>query len=457
LDYTGITYDSRKVEPGNIFVAVPGAKFNGADFIPQAIEAGAKLVVAEKEIEVPAGVEFKKVPSARRALAELACEFYGDPSRKLKLIGVTGTNGKTTTCYLIQSILEKAGYKSGLIGTINSGLTTPEASDLQKELAEMVEKGYTHCVMEVSSHGLAQDRVHGSHFAVAIFTNLTHDHLDFHKDMPGYLEAKLKLFKMLDRDAVAIVNVDDPYSSNIVKVVSGEIIPYGVTQAKHELRDTKHNEFDTKVMDVYVRDREMTIKINSFEIRTPLIGIPNVYNIVAAYQTGLLFKISQRTIRKGIEALKTVPGRYERLDFGQPFIIIVDFAHSPDSLQKLIETYRPLTMGKLILVFGCPGDRDRDKRPVMGKIASDLADSVIVTTDDPHSEEPEEIIRQIVQRPTSNVSTIVDRKEAIEKALKLAKKGDTVLIAGRGHEKFQDLGGRKVEIDDREVVRSLLR
>ena len=455
--YTGITYDSRKVEEGNIFVAIPGSKFDGANFIPDAIESGAKMIVAEKDVKVPKGVEFKKVPSVRKALAELSCEFYGHPSKKLKLIGVTGTNGKTTTCYLIQSVLEKAGYKSGLIGTINSGLTTPAASDLQKELADMVAKGCTHCVMEVSSHSLDQERVAGTHFAVAIFTNLTHDHLDFHKDMENYLKAKLKLFSMISKEGVAIVNVDDPYGKIISEVAPGEVIPYGVTQAKHELRDTKHNEFDTKVNDVYFRDNEMTLKINSFEIRTPLIGVPNVYNIVAAYQTGLVFKIPQSTIKKGIEALKSVPGRYQRLDFGQPYSIIIDFAHSPDALQKLIETYRPLTVGKTILVFGCPGDRDRDKRPIMGEIASRLANEVIVTTDDPHSEKPENIIDEIVPRPSSHVAKVVDRKDAIKKALEMAKKGDTVLIAGRGHEKYQDFNGKKIPLDDVEVVREILK
>lgn len=436
-------------------MAIPGAKVDGIDFIPQAIKNGVKLIVAEKEVKVPFGVEFKKVSSARKALAELSCEFYDNPSKKLKLIGITGTNGKTTTCYLIQSILEKAGYKVGLIGTVNSSLTTPESPDLQKELAEMVEKGFTHCVMEVSSHGLAQDRVYGTHFSVAIFTNLTHDHLDFHKDMDSYRDAKLRLFNTLSKDAVAIINVDDPNSKYFMEAVSGEVITYGVSQAKHELRDTKHNEFDTKVADVRIREDEMTVKINSFDIRTPLIGMPNVYNIVAAYQTALVFNVPQSTIKKGIEALKSVPGRVEQIDSGQPFKVVVDFAHSPDALQKLIETFRPLTEGKIILVFGCPGDRDKDKRPIMGKIAAKLADSVIITTDDPHSEDPKSIAKEVAGK--SKLKIIVDRKEAIEKALKLAKKGDTVLIAGRGHEKFQDFNGKKVSLDDVEVVRNILK
>lgn len=465
MGYTGIAYDSRKVKPGDVFVAIPGFKVNGADFIPQAIQAGAKVIVAEREVDVPPGVDFQKVPSARRALAHLASKFYGYPSQKLKLIGITGTNGKTTTAYLIQSILMGAGHKVGLIGTVGPGLTTPESLDLQAFLAKMVKERVTHVVMEVSSHALALDRVYGCDFNIAIFMNLTHDHLDFHKSREEYLLAKKKLFEMLKPEGIAIINVDDPASGSIIGAVKGEVVTYGVTQARHELRSTKHNEFDTRVSDVFIREDEMTLKINSLEVRTPLIGMPNVYNIVAAYQCGLALHIPQKTIKKGIESLKTVPGRFERVDCGQPFSVIVDFAHSPDSLQKLIETYRPLTKGKIILVFGCPGDRDREKRPIMGEIAAKLADYSIVTTDDPHSEDPQQIINDIVaghpstllRAGESQVTSLIDRKKAIQKALSLAQKGDTVLIAGRGHEKYQDFAGKKVIIDDREVVREFLK
>jgi UDP-N-acetylmuramoyl-L-alanyl-D-glutamate--2,6-diaminopimelate ligase len=455
MEYTGIAYDSRKVKPGDAFVAIPGFKADGADFIPQAIQAGAKLIVAEKEVQLPPGIEFQRVPSARQALAHLANKFYDYPSHKLKLIGITGTNGKTTTAYLIESILKSAGQKVGLIGTIGPGLTTPESLDLQAILAQMLEEGVTHAVLEVSSHALALDRVYGCEFDIAIFTNLTHDHLDFHETKENYLAAKKRLFGMLKPDGVAIINVDDPCSKSFIEAVKGEVISYGVTQAKHELRSTKHNEFDTKVSDILIREREMTLKINSLEIRTPLIGMPNVYNIVAAYQCGLALHIPQKIIKKGIESLKSVPGRVERIECGQPFSVVVDFAHSPDSLQKLIETYRPLTKGKIILVFGCPGDRDRDKRPIMGEIAARLADYSIVTTDDPHTEQPEKIIDDVM-RNAEGVMRIVDRKEAIERALKMAKKGDMVLIAGRGHEKFQDFNGKKVAMDDREVVKEFL-
>lgn len=461
MEYTGIAYDSRKVKPGDVFVAIPGFKVDGADFIPQAIENGAKIIVAEKEVKVPSGIDFQKVPSARRALAHLANKFYGFPSQKLKLIGITGTNGKTTTAYLIESILKSAGHKVGLIGTVSeTPLTTPESLDLQAILARMVGEKITHVVMEVSSHALALDRAYGCDFDIAIFTNLSHDHLDFHKTKEEYLAVKRKLFETLKPEGIAIVNVDDPASKVLMEVVKGEIVTYGISQAKHELRSTKHNEFDTKVSDVFMREDEMVLKINSLEIRTPLIGMHNVYNIVAAYQCGLALHIPQQTIKKGIESLKTVPGRVERIDCGQPFSVIIDFAHSPDSLQKLIETYRPLTKGKIILVFGCPGDRDREKRPIMGKIAAESADFAIVTTDDPHSEKPELIIEDIiksVKEHSSKVASYVDRRKAIEKALSMAKKGDAVLIAGRGHEKYQDFDGRKIALDDREVVREMLK
>ncbi|MFH1684249.1 MAG: UDP-N-acetylmuramoyl-L-alanyl-D-glutamate--2,6-diaminopimelate ligase, partial [Candidatus Margulisiibacteriota bacterium] len=349
---------------------------------------------------------------------------------------------------------------TGLIGTITSSLTTPESLELQAMLAEMVKQGVTHVVMEVSSHALALDRVVGCDFDIAIFTNLTHDHLDFHKTREEYLNIKKKLFEMLKPDGIAIVNVDDPASRHFIDVIKGEVVTYGVSQAKHELRSTKHNEFDTKVSDVSIKEDEMTLRINSLEIRTPLIGMPNVYNIVAAYQCALSLGISQKMIKQGIESLRGVPGRFERVDCGQPFLVVVDFAHSPDSLQKLIETYRPLTKGKIILVFGCPGDRDKDKRPIMGEIAAKSADFVIVTTDDPHSENPELIIEDIlkgVASRESQVTSIIERKEAIQKALGLAKKGDIVLIAGRGHEQYQDFDGRKVAIDDREIVREVLK
>jgi UDP-N-acetylmuramoyl-L-alanyl-D-glutamate--2,6-diaminopimelate ligase len=456
-----IQYDSRKVKSGDTFVAIPGLKHDGVEFVPQALANGATTIVAEHQIAVPDGVKFELVPSARQALAYLSARSYGFPSEKLKLIGVTGTKGKTTVCFLIQSILNKAGFKAGLIGTITHGMTTPESADLQAELARLVSEGYTHCVLEVSSHALAQERVHGCKFAVAIFTNLAHDHLDYHQTMEEYLTAKKKLFAMLDNEATAIVNVDDPASAAVMGVVKGEVVPFGIDQARHELRSTKHNEFDTEVAAVMIREKEMTIKLNTTEIRTPLIGLHNVYNIAAAWQCGVTFGIRPAILKLGIEAVKVIPGRQEEVSLGQPFRVIVDFAHTPDSLQKLLETYRPLTKGKLMLVFGCPGDRDREKRPMMGEIAARLADQVIVTTDDPHGEEPQSIIKEILNGipsyPTPHTSYQIDRKTAITQALRTAQKGDIVLIAGRGHEKYQDFNGQKVPLDDKEAVKIILK
>ena len=454
-----IQYDSRKVKPGDTFVAIPGLKQDGVDFIPQAIANGAAMIVAEREVPVPAGIKFEKVPSARQALAYLSDKFYNHPSRKLKLIGITGTKGKTTTSYLIQSIINTAGYKCGLIGTITSAMTTPESSDLQAELAAMVEGGCTHCVLEVSSHALAQDRVYGCYFTVAIFTNLSHDHLDYHKTMEEYLLAKQKLFEMLDQNSTAIINVDDPVSASIIGLIKGEVVPYGIDQARHELRSTKHNEYDVEVAGITIHEDEMILKLNTTEIRTPLIGIHNVYNIAAAFQCALTLGIGPTIIKRGIEAVRVIAGRQEEVVCGQVFRVIVDFAHSPDSLEKVLQTYRPFTKGRLILVFGCPGDRDREKRPIMGEIASRLADQVIITTDDPYSEEPAQIVDEVfsgTSRYASRVMRILDRRAAIDKALQSAVKGDIVLIAGRGHEKFQDFKGKKIAFDDKEVIKEIL-
>ncbi|MBI5699490.1 UDP-N-acetylmuramoyl-L-alanyl-D-glutamate--2,6-diaminopimelate ligase [Candidatus Saganbacteria bacterium] len=456
----GLAYDSRIVKAGDVFVAIPGSKVDGASFIPQAIEKGAKTIVAEKQVAVPEGIGLVVVPSARQALAELSSRFFGSPAKKLKIIGITGTNGKTTIAYLLESILREAGHKVGMIGTvetrvngrsIGSKLTTPESLDLQGLLAQMHKEGVTHVVMEVSSHSLAQYRVWGIKFDIAIFTNLTHDHLDFHHTMEEYLDTKKQLFRQLKENGIAIVNVDDPYSKQIAEEVAGEVLFYGVKEAKHEMRSTKQSEFDIKLKSYDIKLDSMQVVIDTTMLKTPLVGLYNVYNILAAFQAGLAMQIDRRIIKKAIEKTR-VPGRFERVEAGQPFPVIVDFAHSPDSLQKLLETVRPFTKGKLILVFGCPGDRDREKRPIMGRISVELADWVFITTDDPHSEDPQKILDDI----TGRGEKIIDRKQAIEKALLSARKGDIVVIAGRGHEKYQDFNGKKVELDDREAAREIL-
>jgi UDP-N-acetylmuramoyl-L-alanyl-D-glutamate--2,6-diaminopimelate ligase len=463
----GLAYDSRRVIPGDTFVAIPGFKVDGAQFIPQAIEKGAKIIVAEKEVKVPAGVELVIVPNARQALAELSGRFYGNPAKKLKLIGITGTNGKTTIAYLLESILREAGHKVGLIGTVEtridgrsvpSTLTTPESLELQGLLDQMLKAGVTHVVMEVSSHSLAQYRVWGVEFDIAIYTNLTHDHLDFHHTMEEYLEAKKQLFRQLKESGIAIINVDDAYSKQIAEQVPGEVLFYGIKEAKHEMRSTKQSEFDIKLRSYDIKLDSMQVVIDTTMLKTPLTGMFNIYNILAAFQAGLALNLSRDKIKAGIEKAR-VPGRFERVEAGQPFPVIVDFAHSPDSLMKLLETVRPFTKGKLILVFGCSGDRDREKRPIMGKIAAELADRVFITTDDPHSEDPQVIIQDILKGITNyalRITNETDRRKAIEMALGQAQKGDLVLIAGRGHEKYQDFNGKKVELDDREVVREIL-
>lgn len=422
----GIAYNSKEVKEGFAFVAIPGVKTDGYDYIPQAIKNGAKLIVAEKDFEAPAGIEKRIVPNARKSLAELSAEFYDFSSKKLTLIGITGTNGKTTTAYLIESILKTAGFKVKNIGTIDTptGLTTPEAPELQKFFADCVKDGVTHVVMEVSSHALAQERVFGCDFDISIFTNLTHDHLDYHKTMEEYVKAKQKLFSELKNNGVAIINSDDPYSKEMINVCNAEVMTYGLKEKKHEIRDIKNDQ---------------------------LMGEYNSYNMLAAYTCGLALGLNRKQIKKGIEVLKGVPGRLERIGN-----VIVDFAHTPDALRKLLELVKSFTKSRLILVFGCPGDRDKAKRPIMGQIAAELADYVIVTTDDPHTEDPALIIESVVSGLRSVVEKIVDRKEAIHKALSIANDNDLVVIAGRGHEKYQDFNGKKVELDDRVIVREYL-
>ncbi len=470
IEISGIAYDSRAVKSGDIFVAIPGFKVDGAQYAANAAEKGAKAVVLEKDIDLPAGVTKVVVPNARMALAELSSAFYGYPARALKMIGITGTNGKTTTSFLIEAILRKAGYKVGVIGTVEARiqgagiplkLTTPESSDLQALLRRMLDEGVTHVVMEVSSHSLELFRVYGCEFDVAIYTNLTHDHLDFHENMQNYFKAKLKLFEKLGKghkkEVTGIVNVDDPYGKKVMTYIDGNILTYGAINNATLTMSNIETTLDRMSFDAATFD-------DKFKIHTPLIGVHNAYNIMAALLCGKVFGVQYKRMKEAVESVNHIPGRFERVNAGQKFPVIVDFAHSPDSLTKLLETIRPLTSGKLILVFGCPGDRDRAKRPVMGDIAIKLADLVFLTTDDPHSESPEKIVKEIEEGVINaggvieqNYFRMVDRRSAIEKALKMAGKDDVVVLAGRGHEKFQDFNGTRVEIDDRIVAREVLK
>jgi UDP-N-acetylmuramoyl-L-alanyl-D-glutamate--2,6-diaminopimelate ligase len=469
LDVTGIKYDSRLAGPGDLFVAIPGFKTDGSQFASQAVGQGAAAVVLEKDVHLPGKTTKIIVPNARIALAELSSAFYGYPSRNLKMIGITGTNGKTTTSFLIEAILRKAGFKVGVIGTVEARingkgipvkLTTPESSELQELLARMVKEGVTHVVMEVSSHSLELYRTHGIEFDAAVYTNLTHDHLDFHGNMQNYLKAKMKLFEKLGKgrkkEVTAIVNIDDPYGKKIMTFVEGDILTYGVVNNAN-IRASK---FDISLEKMAF---ELETRDENFNISTSLIGVHNAYNIMAALLCGKTFKLSYADMKKAVEGVKNVPGRFERVKAGQKFPVIVDFAHSPDSLTKLLETIRPLVKGKVILVFGCPGDRDRAKRPVMGEIAVKLADVTFISTDDPHSEPPSKILDEIEEGVVraggvigKNYFKIEDRKAAIVEAIRMAGYDDAVILAGRGHETFQDVNGTKVQIDDREVAKEAL-
>ncbi len=469
IDVTGIKYDSRLAGKSDLFVAIPGFKTDGAKFAVQAAEKGASAVVLEKDIDLPSKITKIIVPNARIALAELSSAFYGHPSRKLKMIGITGTNGKTTISFLVEAILRNAGFKVGVIGTVEARidgrgipvkLTTPESPELQGLLSMMVKDGVTHVVMEVSSHSLELYRTHGVEFDVAVYTNLTHDHLDFHGNMQNYLKAKMKLFERLGKgkkkDVTAVVNVDDPYGKRMMTYVEGDILTYGVANNANMTASKFDISLEKMSFDVETRD-------GNFSISTGLIGVFNAYNIMAALLCGKVFKLNYADMTKAVEGVKNVPGRFERVKAGQKFPVIVDFAHSPDSLTKLLGTIRPLIKGKIILVFGCPGDRDRAKRPIMGGIAVKSADVTIISTDDPHSELPSKIIDEIEEGVVreggiigKNYFKIEDRKAAIIEAIRSAAADDAVILAGRGHETYQDVNGVKVPIDDRVAAREAL-
>lgn len=471
VEVQGIAFDSRRVVPGDLFVAIPGHRTDGQAYIPEAIKRGAIAVVAEQSHPLPSSQ--LTVPSAREALARLSAVFYGHPTRSLTLVGVTGTNGKTTTCYLLEALLAAAGKRTARLGTTGvhwpgvdepATLTTPESVHLQSWFSRMVQDGVTHAVMEVSSHALAQDRVTGCTFAGGIFTNLTHDHLDFHPDMETYFATKQRLFTMI-RDQGAgssgqggfgVLNLDDPWGKRLGGVMnSARIITYGFS-----------SEAQVRAADIQVTIEACRFTLivtgEKIQISCPLVGAYNVSNVLAAVAAGLGLGLPLKGIAQAIEAFPGVPGRFERVDVGQPFSVIVDYAHSPDSLRKLLETVRSLTKGRVLLVFGCPGDRDQAKRPVMGELACDLADEVVISTDDPHTEDPRLIAEAVVdgaersRNLKKQYRVEIDRKRAIETALSQARAGDAVVLAGRGHEGFQDMNGTRVPIDDREVARIVL-
>jgi UDP-N-acetylmuramoyl-L-alanyl-D-glutamate--2,6-diaminopimelate ligase len=462
---TGVTHDSRRVVPGTVFVALRGLKADGVAFAQQAAAAGASAIVAEREAESAIEAPWITVADARLALAHLAAEFNGHPSHRMRVVGITGTNGKTTTAYLVNAILEAAGIKCGLMGTVlyrvgdrdfEATRTTPEAPDVQAFMQEMVKAGCGACVMEVSSHALALRRVDGIRFAAGVFTNLTRDHLDFHADMEDYFAAKRRLFEMLPGGAPAVINVDDPRSASLVDVVD-RAITYGFGKNADVAPGSLSYSLDGLRFDI--RSPRGPIRV-----RSTLVGRPNVYNILAAVATAIGLDVPTAAIEQGLERLPGVPGRFEIASSSADDVtVVVDYAHTDDALRNLLETARPMAMRRLITVFGAGGDRDRTKRPLMGMVAARLSDVVVLTSDNPRSEDPMRIIDEVkrgadaeTRQSGAEILTRPDRRDAILHAVEMADAGDVVLVAGKGHEKYQEIGGRTFAFDDVEVAREAL-
>jgi UDP-N-acetylmuramoyl-L-alanyl-D-glutamate--2,6-diaminopimelate ligase len=465
LDVHGIAYDSRHVQPGDVFVALKGLKAAGADFATDAIRRGAVAVVADRPADAATPVPWITVPDARAALATLASELYGHPSRSMQVVGITGTNGKTTTAYLLRAVFESAGKKCGLIGTVTYSVgdeeqpasrTTPEAPDVQRMFRQMVDSGCSACVMEVSSHALALRRVDETKFACGVFTNLTRDHLDYHGDMESYFAAKRRLFDMLPPGAPSVINLDDPRGETLRKAVSAPVT-YAIN----------------KPADVTPGPLTLTFAGLEFEARTPkgevhvrskLVGRPNVSNILATVAVATALDVPTAAIARGLATLSGVPGRFEVVSGSKDEItVVIDYAHTDDALKNLLETARPLAQRRVITVFGCGGDRDRTKRPLMGAVAARLSDVVVITSDNPRSEDPVRIIEEIKRgipavsdRGSAGTIAIVDRREAIQYAIKKAEPGDLVLLAGKGHEQLQEIGRQELPFDEAAIARDAL-
>jgi UDP-N-acetylmuramyl-tripeptide synthetase len=464
VEVSQVTHDSRRVAAGSLFVAVRGLAVDGNQFVEAARKKGAVAVVSEEPAR-PGG-PWVQVPDARAALAVLSAAVLGDPSARLQLVGVTGTNGKTTTTYLIDAALRACGHRTGLLGTIQYRIadrlaeavrTTPEASDLQGLFAEMVEAGCSHAVMEVSSHSLALQRVHGVAFHVAVFTNLTRDHLDFHGDMDAYFAAKRVLFDtLLRRDGHAVINADDDRAAELRAAARAAVTTYS-------LRETSGADLVAREVTLSLEGTRFVARTPRAElpVRTSLIGRYNVSNVLAALGAALALGLPPEKALLGIASVSGVPGRMEPVQAGQDFTVVVDYAHTDDALRNLLETVRDLRPRRLLTVFGCGGDRDRTKRSLMGAVASRLSDVVVVTSDNPRSEPPEAIVDEILagmgnggRKAERHVR--LDRREAIALALEMAGPGDAVVIAGKGHETYQVLRDRTIPFDDRQVARDLL-
>jgi len=470
---TGIAHDSRAVAPGSVFVAIRGHRLDAVKFVPDAIARGAIAIVSEGPPPPEAAVPWLRTADARLALAELAALFYGRPSEELTVVGVTGTNGKTTSTYLLADVLDAAGLPCGRLGTVtfrvgptdaderDASHTTPEASEIQRLLREMVSRGCTACAMEVSSHALVLHRVANVRFAAAIFTNLTRDHLDFHGDMQQYFAAKRRLFELLPAGAPAVVNVDDPRGVELK-----QMLPRALTYALDKPADVRARAIHSSIDGLTL---EVDTPRGSLTLQSPLVGRPNAYNILGVAAAAIALDLPDAAIVTGAGRLRRVPGRFQVVSTTADDVrVVVDYAHTDDALKNLLETARPLTPGRLITVFGCGGDRDRTKRPLMGAVAARLSDFVVLTSDNPRSEDParimEEIRRGLAPPPEPGAPprqgtpflAEVDRRRAIDEAIRRAEAGDLVIIAGKGHEKYQVIGDRTLPFDDVEVARAAL-
>ena len=455
-EITMVSTDSRKIERGGLFIAVEGYRDNGVRYIRDAVSRGASAVVMEekqRDREIPEGenIEICYTESARLAALHLPRVLLEYPSSAFTLAGVTGTNGKTTVTYLLEAILRAWGGNPGVIGTISyryndiarkAHNTTPDPVEIQNLFAMMRSGGVTHAVMEVSSHALAMDRVYPPDFDYALFTNLSQDHLDFHGSMEDYFRAKLHLFRELDPGAAAVVNNDDDYGKKIAALARCRVVTYGM-----------HPGCDFIALRPDLSIDGTSVEINEHPLRTSLVGVHNIYNILAATALGITMGVDWETAVRGLNGVTCIPGRFERVPVGRPFNVFVDYAHTPDALTHLLDTAVSLRKNRIITVFGCGGDRDRSKRPIMGRVVEERSDIVIVTSDNPRSEKPEAIISDIEKGLKGKDHIVLpDRREAIFRAVGLAHDEDIVLIAGKGHEDYQILGERTIHFDDREVA-----
>ncbi len=477
-EISDVRYNSKEVKPNCLFVAIAGQNVDGHEFIDEAIKNGACAVVYEKARYKPenkADVTWIGVDNSRDALAWISNRFYGCPSHQLNVIGITGTNGKTTTSYLIREILKQYGKKTGIIGTIRYLIedeeikaqhTTPESLQFQHLLRSMLDNKVEYVISEVSSHALSLKRVDYTEFKIAVFTNLSRDHLDFHRDMEDYFQSKKRLFtELLINDGVAIINFDDEYGRRLASEFDGKKILYS---------------FESPDSDLYVKDFKLTFKgtelqiviknLDTFaispgviSIKSTLLGIPNIYNTLSALAVALTLNVPINTIQSALAKAKAPDGRFENIDEGQHFLVFVDYAHTPDALERLLLSVRKLReklsrTGRIITIFGCGGNRDKGKRPLMGKIAAELSDFVIITSDNPRWEEPREIIRDIEEGILrDNFMVVPDRKDALQIGVMMCEKGDILIVAGKGHEDYQEIKGKRNPFSDREILREILK